>query len=153
MSQLRVSTVATTSGQVNVTTNALGANPSNAIALHATRTGYSGTVNDGTYIKWNTQVTASPYYNSSTGLFTAPIAGKYFVSAHIITASPGGTYFYLYKNGASQSYSHLNVSGTWGHITVTGILTCSVNDTIGVGTGQSYYGQDHNGFTVYYLGA
>ena len=48
MSQLRVSTIASTSGQVSVTNNALGANPTTAIALHATRTGYSGAINDGT---------------------------------------------------------------------------------------------------------
>jgi hypothetical protein len=152
MSQLRVSTVATTAGVVNATTNALGANPSNAIAVHAVRTGSPAGTNDGTYIKWNTFVVSSPYYDAVTGLFTAPIAGKYFVSGHVIITPPGSSYLRLYKNGVIQSYSHVNLSGTWAHITVTGIVQCNVGDTIGIGTAQSYYANEHNGFTLYYLG-
>ena len=155
MSQLRVSTVATTAGVVNITNNSLGVTPSSAICLHATRTGNAAAVNDGTYIKWNTQITPSPYYNASTGIFTAPLAGKYFVSAHVITNTPTTAYFYLLKNGLAVSYSHLNMTGTWGHITVTGIVSCNINDTFGVGmqSDDTYYGNDHNGYTVYYLGA
>lgn len=155
MSQLRVSTVATTAGVINLTTNSIGADPSNAIALHASRNGSGSGISDGTYIKWNGFHISSPYYNASTGLFTAPIAGKYFVSAHVITNTPGSAYFYLYKNGSQVSFSHLNMSGTWGHLTITGIVNCAINDTFGVGmqSDDTYYGNDHNGYTVMYLGA
>jgi hypothetical protein len=155
MSQLRVSSIATTAGVVNVTTNTLGVTPTTAIALHATRTGNANGVNDGTYIKWNTVKVSSPHYNTSTGLFTAPIAGKYLVSAHVITNTPSSAYIYIYKNGITQSYSHINMTGTWGHLTVTGIVECLVNDTFGVGMqgDDGYYGNDHNGYTIAYLGA
>lgn len=154
MSQLRVGTIATTAGVVNLTMNSIGADPSNAISLHATRTGNATGVNDGTYIKWNTQIVSSPYYNTSTGLFTAPIAGKYLVSGHVITNTPGSFYMYLYKNGTQQSFSHLNMTGTWGHCTISGIVNCAVNDTIGVGVNSpgTYYGNDHNGYLLTYLG-
>lgn len=155
MSQLRVGTIATTAGIVNVTTNAIGVTPSNAICLHATRTGTANGLNDGTYIKWNTIKVSSSYYNASTGLFTAPIAGKYLVSGHVITNTPGSGYLYIYKNGAVVSYSHINMTGTWGHITVTGIVECAVNDIVGVGMNgtSTYYANDHNGYTITYLGA
>lgn len=154
MSQLRVSSIATTAGVVNLTTNALGVTPSNAICLHATRTGTANGLNDGTYIKWNNLIVNSSYYNASNGLFTAPIAGKYLVSGHVITNTPGSFYLYIYKNGAVQSYSHLNMTGTWGHCTVSGIISCAVNDTIGVGsnTPGTYYANDHNGYLITYLG-
>lgn len=155
MSQLRVSTVATTAGVVNLTTNALGVTPSNAICLHATRTGTANGGTDGTYIKWNNLITPSTHYNASTGLFTVPIAGKYLVLAHVITNNPASAYVYIYKNGASQSFSHMNLTGTWGHITVSGIINCSVNDTIGTGMNGTtqMYQNDHNGYSIQYLGA
>jgi hypothetical protein len=153
MSQLRVNTVATSAGVTNLTTNSLGVSPTSTITLHATRTGNGGAINEGTYIRWNTQIVSSPYYNAGTGLFTAPIAGKYFVSAHVIISGNNG-YIDIYKNGVIQSFSHINVSATWAHLTVTGIVQCAVNDTIGVGTRTfSYYGDNHNGYTLYYLGA
>jgi hypothetical protein len=134
--------------------NSLGADPTSAIAVHATRVGYAGGGSDGTYIKWNNMIVNHSSYNASTGLFTVPIAGKYFVSFHTITNTPGSCYSYIYKNGATQSFGHLNVTGTWGHITVTGVVSCSVNDTIGVGLNGSgtMYQNDHNGFTLLYLG-
>lgn len=155
MSQLRVGSIANTAGVVNITTNSIGVTPSNAICLHATRTGNGNGGTDGTYIKWNNLITSSPYYSTATGLFTAPIAGKYLVMSHVITNSPGSAYTYIYKNGVTQSFSHINLSGTWGHLTVSGIVTCSVNDTIGVGLNGTtqMYQNDHNGYTIAYLGA
>jgi hypothetical protein len=154
MSQLRVSSIATTAGVVNLTTNSLGVTPNNSIALHATRTGNAGGGTDGTYIKWNNLVLPSPYYNSSTGLFTVPIAGKYLINAHLITSSPGSAYIHIYKNGVSQSFSHINLSGVWGHLTVSGIISCNVNDTIGTGLNGTVqmYQNDHNGYSIVYLG-
>lgn len=154
MSQLRVGTIATTAGVINLTTSSLGVSPSNVISLHATKTGNGSAVNEGTYIKWDLIRVSSPYYNSSTGLFTAPIAGKYFVSGHVITSTPGSAYLYLYKNGVMQSHSHLNMTGTWGHITVTGIVDCAIGDTFGVGMqgDDTYYNNHHSGYTVMYLG-
>jgi hypothetical protein len=135
-----------------MTTNSLGTPVNNTIALHAVRTGAASNINDGTYILWNTLIVSSPYYNSSTGLFTAPIAGKYFLSGHVIVSTPASAYLRIYKNGAIVSYSHMNITGTYGHLTVTGIVQCNVGDTVGIG-GTSFYGSEHNGYTLYYLGA
>lgn len=102
-------------------------------------------------IKWNSILTSSTNYNASTGLLTCPYAGKYFVQAHVLL-NGGVGYLYVAKNGSVVTYSHLNMTGSYAHLTVTGLITCAVNDTLGVNVSAGYYYTDHNGFAIIYLG-
>jgi hypothetical protein len=116
-----------------------------------TRTGIPGTVSEDP-IKWNNVYSTSGNYNATTGLFTCPIAGKYFVSSHIITNVPAGSYLRVLKNGGVVAYSHVNMSGTWAHLTTSTLVTCAVNDTLSINCATAIYANDHNNFSVVYLG-
>jgi hypothetical protein len=117
----------------------------------ASRTGSAGAINEDP-IKWNNVYSTSGNYNSTTGLFTCPIAGKYYVSSHIITNSPGSGYLRVLKNGSIIAFSHVNLSGTWAHLTTSTLVTCAVNDTLSINSATGFYGQEHNNFSVVYLG-
>jgi hypothetical protein len=103
-------------------------------------------------IRWNNVYSTSGNYNATTGLFTCPIAGKYYVSSHIITNSPGSGYLRVLKNGSIIAFSHVNLSGTWAHLTTSTLVTCAVNDTLSINSATGFYGQEHNNFSVVYLG-
>ena len=87
----------------------------------------------------------------SNGLFTAPIAGKYFVTYTFLSAGSGsGSYApntRVYKNGVDVGYgaAHTNLNDALGNggtnyigISASLMVDCSVNDTI------SIYNQNSN---------
>ena len=85
------------------------------------------------------------HYNNSTGLWTAPVTGKYFVSILCMTTQAGGGTIdvELQKNGADYQMlvPYAQVSGTI-HIHVAGsaIVHLAANDTLGwyINTGTIY---------------
>jgi hypothetical protein len=117
----------------------------------ASRVGSAGAINEDP-IRWNNVYSTSGNYNATTGLFTCPIAGKYYVNSHIITNVPNGAYLRVLKNGSIIAFSHLNLTGTWGHLTTSAVITCAVNDTLSINSATTFYGQEHNNFSVVYLG-
>jgi hypothetical protein len=67
-------------------------------------TGYFGIVNG-----WTERIDASNIFNTTTGLFTAPVTGEYLITASI-TANAGsafivGDLFYLRVNSTSLSFN------------------------------------------------
>ena len=77
-----------------------------------------------------------------TDTFTAPIAGKYRVSAAVgytssAYASGNVAYAAIYKNGSPHSYGHNNIPGAVTSavlVTVTGTVNCLAGDTITIRT-------------------
>jgi len=124
---------------------------SDQLMLGATRTG-TGSADSTSPIRWNTLKFPCSHYNASTGNYTCPVPGKYFVSCHVITNSPGSFYLRILKNGAIDQYSHVNLSGTWAHCTVSGMVSCSTGDTIAIQPSAGIYANDHNGFAILYMG-
>ena len=87
------------------------------------------------------------HYNSSNYTFTAPIAGKYFLHAHVglVNGSSGAQgYPWFSINGSQQQYSYLNINATWyGNANITNIFQLAANDTVKItfstGSGGQYY--------------
>lgn len=72
-------------------------------------------------------------FSTSTGLFTAPIAGRYFFTAGVTAQNSGGNprgYLLMRLNGNNegplQYYYNLNYNGTAGSI----LMYLSANDTV-----------------------
>ena len=101
-------------------------------------------------------------WNNSTGTFTCPVAGKYFVAAdaqaHHAPKS-GTTYANLipYKNNASyglESVATVASGGTGHHAVISFaiIMDCAANDTIRVYSNHSFRNNTQNHLTIYLLG-
>ena len=102
-------------------------------------------------------------YNTSNGIFTAPVAGKYYVSFHSnwYNSSAGSwIMIQVYKNGSvyEQWYHSTAGQGTWMNEQGATIVDCAQNDTIRLykqtqsGSGGGADVGNYGGFVVRLLG-
>tara|TARA_R100001509_G_C4839197_1_gene205982 strand:+ start:91 stop:1038 length:948 start_codon:yes stop_codon:yes gene_type:complete len=114
----------------------------NQPCFHARRTGGHGTT--GTIIFDTADVNVGNNYSTSTGNFTAPIAGKYLLYTNILSASGTNVGADLKINGtryAVTEESFPNTSGTYRSTSITSIASLSANDAVRVENKQGgYYG-------------
>ena len=68
------------------------------------------------------------HYNSSTGVFTCPVDGKYLVLHTHLTYSNGDA-FHLTKNGSVIRSSYVS-GGDWQQPAICTIVDCAANDTL-----------------------
>lgn len=87
-----------------------------------------------TILKFTTTDHTSGHYSSSTGQFTCPVAGTYFVSASVLNNITASNRFYIYKNGAISSTTGWGLTTEYATASISTILLCNVNDTIDVRT-------------------
>lgn len=110
----------------------------------------SASVNTGSESTWqlvkfqNSTVNRGSAYSSSTGLYTCPVAGVYFVSAFFLTRSNAAHNITIYKNGAGigPTGRDITLSGEQN----TGIMAyvdCAANDNLAIyfsnGSGGDFY--------------
>ena len=97
------------------------------------------------------------HFNTSTGVFTAPIAGRYLFTAGILTnAANSRMEIFVRKNG-SNSIAGNEVTGSgsnYGSPTVTIIYSLAANDTVDLylSSGTMYSGHPSNYFSGCLLG-
>jgi hypothetical protein len=99
-------------------------------AFAANRT--QGGVNGGTRIVFpNVVFNIGSNYNSSTGLFTAPIDGRYVFVTNIFSENNGNPYVALRVNGSNRVWT-LYTGGGYGPCSPSGVLQLQANDTVEV---------------------
>ena len=89
------------------------------------------------------------HYNTSNGRFTAPIAGKYFISmGHIMYGSYTNNALYIRVNGSQVTSQHFTQSGSWHGTTLTAYVNLNANDYVDTIFTQTttYYGGTWNHF-------
>ena len=120
--------------------------------------GFQTTASGATIVLDTTSFNVGSHYSTSTGRFTAPVAGKYFVSFTSYTQSIGT--MTLKKNGSDFSVTDVaflylpnNVSARSGGI--SGLIHLNANDYIHFGARsnqQVYYYQGHTTFSAFLIG-
>lgn len=77
------------------------------------------------------------YYNATNGIFTAPVAGRYFFCFNMLPNNPttGATYLAVFKNGGATAGPYSIVqhpANTWNTIYCHIMLDLAASDTVGV---------------------
>lgn len=100
------------------------------------------------------------YYNTTSAVFTCPLAGVYLVCPSALVGS-GGFYstFYIYKNNINVAYNgiHTNTNGIsqWKCGSQTFAIDCAANDQLQIraaSNGATIYGALYNFLTIWYHG-
>jgi len=100
----------------------------------------AGSVSSGTIVFNSVFTNIGNHYNSSTGLFTAPVAGRYYFHANIFSENNSSPYVQITKNGVKQLWI-LYTGGGYGNVNLSGVIDLATSDTVNVLVDQgSVYG-------------
>ena len=95
-------------------------------------------------------------YSTSTGKFTAPIAGTYYFSGMMLSNLNTRLYFQLRKNNSvinGTQIETVNVSGTYQSASSDCVITLAVNDLVHLHlTSNDAYGSQYANFKGFLIG-
>ena len=120
-----------------------------------------GSVGAGTFVVWNhVEHNVGSHYNTSNGVFTAPVSGVYAVSLNVMDESNAvhvNKELNIYRNSYiyQRVYGTNNVAGSHGRWTWSGNIYMSANDTLQVlVNNMTIYGnqRDYSNFSGFLVG-
>lgn len=134
------------------------------------KTGTAAQIRQYPWVVNSTSLNINTCYNTTTGIFTCPVAGLYYTSwggicygggVDTATTTRAG-YIGVAKNGVSQVFTHWSTNDSWDTQNLETILYCAAGDTIAWaahiapapdnGSGFGAYGDYHNMATIWLIG-
>lgn len=106
----------------------------NVAAASGNSGAYNSSTNGAEFCIWTAvRYNIGNHYNTSNGIFTCPVAGKYLVSFHANWSSSGaGTWMMqqLYLNGSVYEQWYASTYGAWMNEQGATVVDCAAGDTI-----------------------
>jgi len=134
---------------LNVDSNGIVTKPNQPVFSgyqQGSNTGSLGSSTDLLVVCNGSYINNGSHYNTSTGIFTCPVAGMYRVNFYTmsISVTSDGVFYAtrvrLYKNGSGLGNYGYNYGDGYRHVSGNWAVNCAANDTLGVVSNDSLGG-------------
>jgi len=105
-----------------------------------------------TYLGGTTALNVGSFFNTSTGIFTAPVAGNYLFSFSLSTSDTNSQFINIAKNGSLYAGNMLQYTTAFLTGSQTLIIPLAANDTVNAAVRDASYAIYNARFCGYLLG-